>query len=130
MLCPAFRLLPPSPASAFLISVAGMARDSRGRFCREEAPRPRPHPSSSVLFAAPAKRVSFCGDEEEPTQRATPVRITWNRLVLRRPRGGSCADAQGPSWRTLVMPAVERQGFCPQCEGRSGPMTTQAEDWW
>jgi hypothetical protein len=52
-----------------------MARDSRGRFCKEEAPRPRPRPSSSVLSAAPAKRVRFHGDEEEPSQRAAHVRL-------------------------------------------------------
>jgi hypothetical protein len=66
--------LPPSiPFSGFhlprlrrsLVSVACMARKSKGRFCKEEAPRPRPRPSSSVLSAAPAK--SF--------QRAAPMRL-------------------------------------------------------
>jgi hypothetical protein len=52
-----------------------MARDSRGRFCKKEAPRPRPRPSSSVLSAAPAKGVRFHGDEEESSQRAAPVRL-------------------------------------------------------
>jgi hypothetical protein len=52
-----------------------MACDSRGRFCKEEAPRPHPGPSSSVLSVAPAKRVRFCGDEEEPSQRTSPVRL-------------------------------------------------------
>jgi hypothetical protein len=55
-----------------LVSVAGMARDSKGRFCKEEAQRPFPCPSSSVLSATPAKRVRFHGDEEEPSQRAAP----------------------------------------------------------
>jgi hypothetical protein len=50
-----------------------MARDSRGRFCKEEAPQPRPRLSSSVLSAAPTKRVRFRGDEEEPSQHAAPV---------------------------------------------------------
>jgi hypothetical protein len=53
-------------AIPFLVSVVGMARDSRGRFYKE-APQPRPRPSSSVLSAAPAKRVRFRGDEEEPS---------------------------------------------------------------
>jgi hypothetical protein len=42
-----------------------MARDSRGRFYKEEVPRPRPRSSSSVLSAAPAKRVRFRGDDIE-----------------------------------------------------------------
>jgi hypothetical protein len=52
-----------------------MARDSRGWFCKEEAPRPRPRQSSSVLSATPAKRVRFRGDEEELSQRTTLVRL-------------------------------------------------------
>jgi hypothetical protein len=63
--------LPPSiPFSDFrlprlhrsLVSVVGMARDSRVRFCKEEAPQPRPRPTSSALSAAPTKRVRFRGD--------------------------------------------------------------------
>jgi hypothetical protein len=50
-----------------LASVAVMAHNSRGRFCKEEAPRPHPCPSSSVLSAALAKRVRFRGDDEEPS---------------------------------------------------------------
>jgi hypothetical protein len=53
-----------------------MARDSRGRFCKEEAPQTRSRPSSSVLSAAPAKRVRFRGDEEESSQRAATVHLT------------------------------------------------------
>jgi hypothetical protein len=41
----------------------------------EEAPRSCPRLSSSVLSAAPAKRVRFRGDEEEPSQRAAPVHL-------------------------------------------------------
>jgi hypothetical protein len=52
-----------------------MARASRGRFCKEEAPQSHPRPSSSVLSATPAKRVRFCGDKEESSQRATPVHL-------------------------------------------------------
>jgi hypothetical protein len=52
-----------------------MGRDSRGRFCNEKAPRPRPRSSSSVLSAAPAKRVRFRGDEEEASQHAALVRL-------------------------------------------------------
>jgi hypothetical protein len=52
-----------------------MAHDSRGMSCKEEAPGPRPHPSSSVLSAAPAKRVRFRDDKEELSQRAGPVRL-------------------------------------------------------
>jgi hypothetical protein len=53
-----------------------MARDSRGRFCKEEAPQPRPRPSSTVLSATRAKRVRFRGDEEEPSQHAAPMRLS------------------------------------------------------
>jgi hypothetical protein len=52
-----------------------MARHSRRRFCKEEAPRPRPCPSSSVLSATPAKRVRIRVDEEESSQRASLVRL-------------------------------------------------------
>jgi hypothetical protein len=50
-----------------LVSIAGMPRDSRGRFCKEEALRPHPRLSSSVLSATPAKRLRFHDDEVEPS---------------------------------------------------------------
>jgi hypothetical protein len=53
-----------------------MAHDSRGRFCKEEAPRTHSHPSSSVLSAALTETVRFHGDEEEPSQCAAPVRLS------------------------------------------------------
>jgi hypothetical protein len=46
-----------------------------GRFYKEEAPWPRPRPSSSVLSVAPAKRVRFRSDEEESSQCTAPVRL-------------------------------------------------------
>jgi hypothetical protein len=39
-------------------------RDSRGRFCKEKAPHI--DEEEVALSAAPAKRVRFRGDEEEP----------------------------------------------------------------
>jgi hypothetical protein len=73
-----------------------MARDSRGKFCKEEALRPQPRPSSSVLSAAPTKRVRFRGDEEEPFQRAAPVRLP--RCSMEE-AGSSSAQGRKPYMR-------------------------------
>ena len=73
-----------------------MARDSRGRFCKEEAPRPRPRLSSSVLSAAPAKRVRFRSDEEEPSQRTAPVRLPRRSM---EEAGSSSARGRKPYTR-------------------------------
>jgi hypothetical protein len=90
-----------------------MACDSRGRFCKEEAPRPRPRPSSSVLSATPAKRVRFRSDEEEPSQRAAPMRLPQRSM---EEVGSSSARGRKPytrarAKRTLATPAMERQSF-------------------
>jgi hypothetical protein len=79
-----------------LVSVAGMARNSRGRFCKEEAPRPRPRSSSSVMCAAPAKKVRFRGDEEEPSQCAAPVRLPRHSM---EEVGSSSARGRKPYMR-------------------------------
>jgi hypothetical protein len=79
-----------------LVSVAGMARDSRGRFCKEEAPRPRPRPSFSVLSTTPFKRVRFRGDEEEPCQRAAPARLPRRSM---EEAGSSSARGRKPYTR-------------------------------
>jgi hypothetical protein len=103
-----------------------MARDSRGRFCKEEAPRPRPRPSSSVLSAAPAKRVRFRGDEEEPSQHATPVRLPRRSM---EEAGSLSAWGRKPYTRArakLADSSDARHGeaeFFAQHEGRSGPRT-------
>jgi hypothetical protein len=73
-----------------------MARDSRGRFCKEEAPQPRLRPSSSVLSAAPTKRVRFRGDEEEPSQRTTLVRLPQHSM---EEAGSSSARGRKPYTR-------------------------------
>jgi hypothetical protein len=90
-----------------------MARDSRGRFCKEEPPRPRPRPYSSALSATPAKRVRFRGDEEEPSQHVAPV-----CLPRRSMEEASSLSARGrkPYMRTRAKlvdsnDAMERQGF-------------------
>jgi hypothetical protein len=98
------RLLPSIPFSDFclprrcrsLVSIAGMARDSRGRFCKEEAPRPHPHPSSSVLSANPANRVRFCSDEEESSQLVAPVRLSRRSI---EEAGSSSARGRKPYTR-------------------------------
>jgi hypothetical protein len=125
--------LPPSiPFSGFclphlcrnLISIAGMACDSRGRFCKEEAPQPRPRPSSSVLSAAPAKRLRFHGDGEELSQHATSVRLPRRSI---EEASSSLAQGRKPYMHTrakLADSSDVRHGqtlFFPRREGRSGP---------
>jgi hypothetical protein len=74
-----------------------MAYDSRGRFCKEEAPRACPCSSFTVLSAAPAKRVRFYGDEEEPSQRTAPVRLPRRSM---EEAGSSSARGRKPYTRT------------------------------
>jgi hypothetical protein len=101
-----------------------MARGSRGRFCKEEAPRSRPRPSSLVLSAAPAKRVRFRGDEEESSQHAAPV-----RLPLRSMEEVSSSSVRGRKVYTHARAMLADSndanhggvGFFSQREGRSGP---------
>jgi hypothetical protein len=88
--------------------------------------RPRPRPSSSVLSAAPAKRVRFRGDEEEPSQRAAPVHLPQHSMEEvgspsawgRKPY--TCARAKLADSSDAHHGEV---GFFPQHEGRSGPRT-------
>jgi hypothetical protein len=102
-----------------------MARDSRGRFCKEEAPRPRPRLSYSVLFAALAKRVRFHGDEEEPSQRAAPVRLPRRSM---EEAGSSSARERKSYTRARAKLADSNDthhgeaGF-PQREGRNSSRT-------
>jgi hypothetical protein len=111
-----------------LVYVAGMARDSRGRFCKEEAPwpHPRPRPSSSVLSAAHVKRVRFRNDEEESPQRAAPVHLPRRYM---EEVGSSSARGRKPYTRARAKLADSSDarhgevGFFPQREGRSGPRT-------
>jgi hypothetical protein len=107
-----------------LVSVTGMAHNSKGRFCKEEAPQPRPCPSSSVLSTAPAMRVWFRSVQEEPSQCATPM-----RLPRRSMEGASSSSTQGrkPYTRARAKLADSSDthhgeaGFFPQREGRSSP---------
>jgi hypothetical protein len=107
-----------------LVSVVGMACDSRGRFCKKEAPRPRPRPSSSMLSSAPAKRVRFHCDEEESSQRVAPVRLPWRST---EEVGSSSARGRKSYTRARAKLADSSDachgeiGFFPQREGRSGP---------
>jgi hypothetical protein len=107
-----------------LVSVASMARDSRGRLCKEEAPRPRPRPSSLVLSATPSKRVRFRGDKEDPSQRAAPMRLPRRSM---EEAGSSSARGRKPYTRARAKLADSSDachgeaGFFPQHEGRSSP---------
>jgi hypothetical protein len=119
-----------------------MAGDSRGRFCKEEAPWPRLRLSSSVLSATPAKKVMFRGDEEEPSQRAAPVRLPRRSV---EEAGSSSARGRKLYMRARVKLADSSDarhgelGFFPQREGRSSPCalrctwtpptTTRVEEW-
>jgi hypothetical protein len=139
--------LPPSiPFSSFRlpcsVAASSPARDSRGRFCKEDAPRPRPHPSSSVLSATPAKRVRFRGNEEEPSQCAAPMHLPWCSM-----EGAGSSSAQGRKSYTRARAKLADSsdarhgevGCFPQREGRSGPhtlrwartppATTRVEEW-
>jgi hypothetical protein len=120
MLRPAFLLLSPFPASAFLASVASSPSSQLwpatlgGGSARR---RPHGHAPVHLTRCCPLpspKRVRFCGDERSHPIAPPPCVLLgapWKRPVLHRPRGGSHTRVQGPSWRTLETPAMERQGF-------------------
>jgi hypothetical protein len=96
----------------------------RGMFYKEEALRPLLCLPSSVLSATLTNRVRFRGDEEEPSQRAAPVRLSQCSM---EEAGSSSARGRKPYTRARAKLAGSSDarhgeaGFSPQHEGRSGP---------